>query len=242
MKIAFASLAAALMAGGCLIAATEAAAQPGPSVTFYDQAGYRGGSITFSRGDDNLDNTGFNDRPQSAQFRGSWRVCEAANYRGACQILSGNIPDLNAYGMGGRISSIQPVGDDPSFGRGPATPPVNTLPPPAYADRDRDRYPGAGPGGQYPGGQFPGGQVGQGGYEDQDDGVEGRTVVFFARPVFRGQDIAANRPRVADEFCRRNGLGAAVYFDQSERGRRTVDIDGRNVGTSPVLRDVLCRK
>ena len=165
-------------------------------------------------------------------------MCENSSFRGTCQILSGNIPDLNAYGMGARISSIEPVGDERGFGRGPGQPPVNTLPPPAYSDR----YPGGRDlGGRDPGpdrgGQFPGG-----GFEDQDDGVEGRTVVFFPRPTFRGSDIAANRPRVADEFCRRNGLGAAVYFDQSERSRRAVDVDGRNVGASAVLRDVLCRK
>ena len=240
MKIAFASLAAALTAGGCLIAATGAAAQSGASVTFYDQPGYRGGSITFNRADDNLDNTGFNDRAMSAQFRGAWRVCENANNRGTCQTLSGNIPDLSAYGLGGRISSIQPVGDDPGYGRGPGQGPVNNLPPPAYADRYPGNGPGPGPGGQYAGG--PGGPGGQGGYDDQDDGVEGRTSVYFSRPTFRGSDIAANRPRAADEFCRRNGLGAAIYFDQSERSRRAVDVDGRPIGASAVLRDVLCRK
>jgi hypothetical protein len=64
--------------------------------------------VTFNRADDNLDNTGFNDRPQSAQFRGSWRVCEGANYRGTCQILSGNVPNLAAYGLDGTYGPGKP--------------------------------------------------------------------------------------------------------------------------------------
>jgi len=243
MKTAFATLAAAMMAGGCLLASSQAAAQVDGSVTFYDQPGYRGGSVTFYRSTDNLANTGFNDRAQSAQVRGAWRMCENADYKGRCEVISGNVPDLNAYTMGGRISSLQLIGPD----QGPPGRPGQPLPPPPY----NDRYPGGGPGqypggvGQYPGGpgQYPGGQGPDNGYnDDRDEGVEGRTTVFFARPTVRGSDIAANRPRVADEFCRRSGLGQAIYFDQSERARRAVDVDGRNVGPSAVLRDVLCRK
>ncbi len=72
--------------------------------------------------------------------------------------------------------------------------------------------------------------------------MQGRSTVFFARPSMRGSDVAATRTRAADEFCRRVGLGGAVFFDQSEQSSRAVDLDGRYVGNAPVLRDVLCRR
>lgn len=73
------------------------------------------------------------------------------------------------------------------------------------------------------------------------DGHEGRTTVFFKRPVINGYDLASARGG-ADYFCRRMNLGAAVYFDDSERARRAIDRTGRFVADQPVLRDVLCRK
>ena len=238
MKTVHATLVSALMAGACLMTGSFAAAQSEPSITFYDQPGYRGGSVTFYRSTDNLQNTGFNDRAMSAQVRGSWRVCEQADLKGRCAVVSGNVPDLNAYGVAGMISSLQLVGD--AFGRPGQGGTI--LPAPPY--NDRDRYPDD----RYGDNRFPdnrpGGPIGPGGPGGgfDDDGVEGRTAVFFARPSFRGQDIAANRPQAANDFCRRQGLGGAIYADQNERSRRAVDIDGRPVGASAVLRDVLCRK
>ncbi|HEY9216803.1 MAG TPA: hypothetical protein VIO94_02050, partial [Phenylobacterium sp.] len=71
--------------------------------------------------------------------------------------------------------------------------------------------------------------------------VEGATAVFFAYPTIRGADIAAGSTS-ANEFCRRSGQGGAVYYDSSQRSGRAVDINGRPVGSSTVLRDLLCRK
>jgi hypothetical protein len=240
MKTVYATLVSALMAGACLMTGAYAAAQTEPSVTLYDQPGYRGGSVTFYRSTDNLQNTGFNDRAMSAQVRGSWRVCEQADLKGRCAVISGNIPDLNAYGVAGMISSLQPLAGDP--GIRPIPPQAGVLPAPPYNDRDRyqdyDRRDD-----RYPDNRYPDNRPGQGGgYDNQDDGVEGRTAVFFPRPTFRGQDIAANRPQAANDYCRRQGLGQAIYADQNERSRRAVDMDGRPVGASAVLRDVLCRK
>jgi len=73
-------------------------------------------------------------------------------------------------------------------------------------------------------------------------GVEGRTATFFPRPQMAGSDVAAIGRTPADDFCKRSGYGAAVYFDISERSRRAVDVNGRPVGDTPVLRDVLCRR
>lgn len=92
-------------------------------------------------------------------------------------------------------------------------------------DDDRGR-PGAGWGG--------GGRPG-------DRGVEGARAVFYAYPTLRGADIAAGSTS-ANEFCRRNGHGGAIHYDSSERSSRAVDWNGRPIGASPVLRDLLCRK
>ena len=249
MKTAFATLAAALVAGASLMAAHQAAAQSEPSITLYDQPNYRGGSATFYRSTGNLDDTHFNDRALSAQIRGTWRVCENASLKGHCEVLTGNLPDLGVVGMQGRISSLEPVAG-PNYGGGYRSTPMpapTPPPPPAYADRyqDNNRYPDN----RYPddrGGRYP---------DDRNqppppppradfdtNGVQGRSSVFFARPSLGGQDVAAVRTRAADEFCRRVGLAGAIFFDQSEQSRRAVDLDGRYVGNAPVLRDVLCRR
>lgn len=74
------------------------------------------------------------------------------------------------------------------------------------------------------------------------DPAQGQTTVFFPFPAIRGADVSAAGPRAADGFCRLQGLGPAVHFDQSQRFPRAVDLDGRAVGEGPVLRDVLCRR
>lgn len=80
-----------------------------------------------------------------------------------------------------------------------------------------------------------------GGGSSARDGYEGHRTVFFKRPVINGHDVAAARGG-AEFFCRRMGLGAPVWFDETERARRAVDRTGRFVGDQPVLRDLLCRK
>lgn len=72
-------------------------------------------------------------------------------------------------------------------------------------------------------------------------GVEGNRTVFFARPTVRGMDLAAG-DRNADTFCRRQGLGDAVWFDDSERARQAIGPEGQTTGRSPIIRDLLCRK
>jgi hypothetical protein len=65
--------------------------------------------------------------------------------------------------------------------------------------------------------------------------------VFFPRPTLGGVDVAAGG-RGADSFCRRQGLGPAVWYDSGERASQAVGPDGEYVGRSTVLRDLLCRK
>jgi hypothetical protein len=72
-------------------------------------------------------------------------------------------------------------------------------------------------------------------------GIDGARTVFFPRPTVSGMDVAAG-DRGADVFCRRQGLGAAVWFDSSERSGQAVGPEGQVVGRTSVLRDLLCRK
>ena len=72
-------------------------------------------------------------------------------------------------------------------------------------------------------------------------GYEGARTVFFPRPTVDGLDVAAG-DRGADSYCRRQGLGSAVWFDSSERARQAVGPDGEVIGRSTVLRDLLCRR
>ena len=72
-------------------------------------------------------------------------------------------------------------------------------------------------------------------------GYEGARTVFFPRPTIEGLDVAAGE-RGADSYCRRQGLGSAVWFDSDERARQAIGPDGEVVGRSTVLRDLLCRK
>lgn len=70
---------------------------------------------------------------------------------------------------------------------------------------------------------------------------EGTRNVFFPYPTMQGYDIAAGS-NSANAFCRSQGLGSSAYYDSSERSQNAVDGDGRFVGPSSVLRDVLCRR
>ena len=72
-------------------------------------------------------------------------------------------------------------------------------------------------------------------------GIEGTRTVFFPRPSVDGLDVAAG-DRGADTYCRRQGLGQAVFFDSNERARQAIGPDGELVGRSSVLRDLLCRR
>ena len=90
--------------------------------------------------------------------------------------------------------------------------------------------PGGGPG-PMPG--FPGRPDGR--------GTEGTTTTFFPRPTLGGIDVAAG-DRGADMYCRRQGLGGAVWYDSGTRASQAIGPDGQMIGRSTVIRDLLCRK
>ncbi|HZZ35288.1 MAG TPA: beta/gamma crystallin-related protein [Caulobacteraceae bacterium] len=223
--------AARLLAGACAALATAglAGAAQAQRATLYEYPNFQGRSITVDRGDNNLANDNFNDTAQSGHFDGDWTVCTDSDLRGQCQRVAGDVPNLNQFGVGRSISSLQQGG--PGGERWGDTDRRGDR---DYGDRGYDQsergpLPGAGYGGGYGGGRWEG-------------GVPGRSVVFFARPRNDGQDIAAYDRNAADWFCRRQGLGRAVYYDVSERGRGFRWQGGGFALNAPVLRDVVCRK
>lgn len=89
-----------------LLAAASASAQTRePSLTLYDQPGFKGRTVTLFADNLDLSDTGVVGTARSAQVFGRWRVCDAPGWRGRCQTLSRNIADLAALGIAGRVVS-----------------------------------------------------------------------------------------------------------------------------------------
>lgn len=82
-------------------------------ITFFEQEGFTGRSITTDKPLDNLSRSGFNDRASSIVVVGDarWEVCDDARFEGRCMVLRpGQYPTLAAMGMNNRISSVRDVG------------------------------------------------------------------------------------------------------------------------------------
>lgn len=110
-----------------LVCAGEAAAQRGPgAATLYSLPNYQGQSVTITDSTEDLGRWRFNDKAQSARFSGTWRVCEHDEFRGRCQEIRGDVPDLTQYGLMAQISSMEPSGwqrpPRPGPGPGPGRP------------------------------------------------------------------------------------------------------------------------
>jgi hypothetical protein len=188
----------------------------GPSITFFEGENFTGRQVTVYGEERNFERLGFNDRARSARTNGSFLACDDSEFRGRCERISGSVRSLDYLGLNSRISSVRQDGGGYAGGFGQP-----------YDDGfDDDR-------GQY---DRPGRAYGN----PRRDGVQGRTVIFFARPNVSGNDVAARGQSSADQFCRASGYGRAEYYTEGERSRRAVDQDGRFVD-APALRDVLCR-
>ena len=104
-----------------LLLAQHAAAQ----LTFFEWDGFRGRSFVADRTNPDLAYHGFNDRASSAIVdRGRWEVCEDAQFRGRCAILSpGQYPTLAAMGLNNRVSSARRAPRDVQAAYVPPPPP-----------------------------------------------------------------------------------------------------------------------
>tara|TARA_R110000868_G_scaffold57591_2_gene177800 strand:+ start:30480 stop:31778 length:1299 start_codon:yes stop_codon:yes gene_type:complete len=112
------------------------------SLTLYSGRNFTGRAVIITDSQPDLVRLSFNDATQSIRYsgRGSWRVCDDANFGGACMQVNSDMAAIGG-GLAGRISSVEP-----DFGGG---------------------RPGGGhPGGGYPGGGYPGG--GQAGPQPRD--------------------------------------------------------------------------
>ena len=100
-------LKSALTVSALLAASHAAAAQ----ITLYEGEGFRGRAYTSAKSVANMDRSGLNDRTSSVVVEGGrWEVCEHANFRGKCAVLSrGSYDSLRQLSMGDTISSIRPA-------------------------------------------------------------------------------------------------------------------------------------
>lgn len=113
-----------MLAGACAVSLLGAVAQSAElgsaRATLYELPNFQGRSVTIYRNNDNLADSSFNDVAQSGHFDGDWTVCSDANYRGNCQTLSGDVANLNQYGLGRGVSSLRQGADpyaDNGYGR-----------------------------------------------------------------------------------------------------------------------------
>jgi hypothetical protein len=98
-----------------LTLAGAASAQPvrGGTATLYDQPNFQGASVTITQSTPDLGRWRFNDRAQSARFEGRWLICEHDDFRGRCQEVRGDVPNLHQYGLMAQVSSLEPAGRPP---------------------------------------------------------------------------------------------------------------------------------
>lgn len=106
-------------------------------ITLYEHVDFRGHDLSTRGPIANLKASRFNDVTSSIVIeRGTWEVCQDANYRGRCQVLGrGAYPSMQEFGLNDRISSVRPVSQGRGHsGRGPAQRPDY-----AYRQRPNER-------------------------------------------------------------------------------------------------------
>jgi hypothetical protein len=113
----FLAIAAAVI-GFSAAAAPDADAQrrgggnePG-AIYLYEHASFQGRSVRIDSEVTDLRQLNFNDMASSFRIEGGgqWELCWNANYRGSCQVVSGQNPDLGRSPFNDQISSVRPVG------------------------------------------------------------------------------------------------------------------------------------
>jgi hypothetical protein len=82
----------------------------GGTATLYDQPNFQGASVTITQSAPDLGKWRFNDRAQSARFEGRWLICEHDDFKGRCQEVRGEIPNLHTLGLMAQVSSMEPAG------------------------------------------------------------------------------------------------------------------------------------
>ena len=95
-------------------------AMGGLGITIFADANFHGINSNFRTDVPDLRKYSMNDRVDSLQIaRGEiWEVCVDINYKGRCQVFSGDDADLGRVGWGGMISSLRKLNDNDPRGRG----------------------------------------------------------------------------------------------------------------------------
>jgi len=96
-------------------------------ISFFVDSSYRGAFKGFDTSEASLRQHGFNDKISSVIVnRGDWLVCEHADFRGRCELISESMTELGSIGLNDQISSFRKYD---VRREGPWYPPVTT---PAY--------------------------------------------------------------------------------------------------------------
>jgi hypothetical protein len=83
----------------------------GGQIALYPNPDFRGRPFNTAREYSNLPRP-YNDGAMSLEVRGgAWEVCVDSDFRGRCQVVTRDVRDLRAIGLGGVISSVRPVRD-----------------------------------------------------------------------------------------------------------------------------------
>lgn len=104
------ALATLALAGAAAFDGAQARPFRGGSATLYDQPNFQGNSVTITQSAPDLGKWRFNDRAQSARFEGRWLICEHDDFKGRCQEVRGDVPNLHQYRLLAQVSSLEPAG------------------------------------------------------------------------------------------------------------------------------------
>ena len=97
-------------------------------IVLYEDAYYRGRSITIRDSSENLRFQNFHDRAESVRvLSGSWDICSEPRFQ-RCQTIDRDVPQLSSLGMNKKLSSVRFAGWDSGGGGGY---------PPTYPERAR---------------------------------------------------------------------------------------------------------
>ncbi len=96
---------------GTISSARPAPYDKGPrsyDITFFADGNFSGPFVGFDQGEASLASARFNDVASSIMInRGTWLVCEHADYRGRCELLDASVSNLNTLGLNDKITSFR---------------------------------------------------------------------------------------------------------------------------------------
>lgn len=77
-------------------------------ISFFANSNFRGAFLGFDEGEATLKQYRFNDTASSVLItRGTWLVCEDADYRGTCEFIDASVSELGAIYLNDKISSFR---------------------------------------------------------------------------------------------------------------------------------------